>query len=692
MFRRQLPLILLAAFAIAAFGTMLYAVSLPTSAPTHSSIPKKQLLGYLADYSQQMANGPGVATLPTAGPVHANIPEQQLLGYIADNMQTVAARTNNIYFAETYGAVADDSTDDRGAIQSALNAAAATGGVVQLAGGNYKVIVVYDSTTTFDSGTKTKLAGHYGLEIPTGVTLAGAGMYATTITSYVGTDNGVTGGLIYPQGFRSAATAYSAGGFILRDLKLTANAYADADVEICILLGAVHGDGIRCERVQFGNSNAHAVEVDYCRGLVLQDCLFSGSHPLAASGSFIQIDAGLCGPASTQMTTAAAPNADTRVLRCKFLQRPSTDTCDRDIDLNHGTCEIRGLTFDGCEFAGRSTSGATSIIRHEGAGGTTCVANDIVITNNKFTVTANTALNDYALYAVNAAFTTGEAQRWVIANNIFTGSPVQFILAGAATTPATPTAALWGKMAHWQIRGNRFILDQAASITGTQSAMALYALYDANIADNNITMTGTNAGLAAWPMRINSTSGVLVNNSILQLGSPASAYHYIQDSSGAESAVQAATIPGWRFLATGNRSKGSPSAHYYFIGSAVAGGSTYQFQFHDNNVEGTGTTYDLTNQDVGGAGGQILTNSASVDFASMLTGAEDTQTVTVTGCRTTSTGASVDLGWSAALESGIVIKQAWISAANTVSITARNTTAGTINPAALTCRVKVTQF
>lgn len=679
----------LAAAVLTAAG--LYATSLPTSAPIHKGMSQAELLGYMADYSQR-ANTPGVATLPTAAPVHKGLSQSELLGYIADNLQTAANRAANVYYAETYGAIPDDDTDDRAAIQSALNAADATDGVVQLAGGNYKVIVVYDSTTTFDSGTKTKLAGHYGLEIPAGVTLAGAGMYATTITSYVGTDNGITGGLIHPQGFRSAATAYSAGGFTLRDLKLTANAYADADAEICILLGAVHGDGIRCERVQFGNANAHAVEIDYNRGLTLVDCLFSGSHPLVSSGSFIQWDAGLCGPASTHLTTAAAPNADTRVIRCRFLQRPSTDTCDRDFDLNHGICEIRGITFDGCEFNGRSSSGATSIIRHEGVGGTTCVANDIVITNSKFTVTANTTLNDFAIYAVNAAFTTGEAQRWIIKDNIFTGSAVQFILAGHGTTPVTPTAALWGKMANWQICGNRFVIDQASSLTGTQSALALYALYDANIADNSITLTGTNAGIAAWPVRINSTSGILCNNSILQLGSPGSAYHFIQDSSGAESAVQAATIPGWRFLATGNRSKGSPTAHYYFIGNAVAGGTNYQFQFRDNSVEGTGTAYDLTNQDPGGAGGQILTNSASVNFASMATGAEDTQTVTVTGCRTTSTGASVDLGWSAALEAGIVIKQAWISAANTVSITARNTTAGTIDPAALTCRVKVTQF
>lgn len=679
-----------ASLAIAAFGLAAIAATLPTSPPAHSGLSQGQLLGYIADSSQQMANGSGVATLPTSPPAHSGLSQGQLLGYIADNLQTAAARANNTFYAETYGAVADDGIDDRAAIQSALDAAAPTSGVVQLGGGEYKVVVVYDSTTTFDSGTKTKMAGHYGLEIPAGVTLAGIGMYATTIRSYVGTDNGLTGALIYPQGFRSAATAYAAGGFTIRDLKLAANGIADADIEICILLGAVHGDGIRCEHVCFGEANAHAIDIDYNRGLTLTDCVFTGPHPFAASGSYIQWDAGACGPASTHLSASAAPNADTRIIRCKF-SRANTDTCDRDFDLNHGSCEIRGITFDGCDFTGRSNSGITAIIRIEASAA--AVTNDVVITNNKFTVgPANTTLNDYAIYAVNAVFTTGEAQRWVIANNMFTGSPVQFILAGQASTPATPTAALWRKFSHWQISGNRFITDQANSISGTQSALAVYSLYEANIDGNSVTLTGTNASISPWVFRLNSTSGTFTNNIIDQTGSAGTAYHVVQDSSGAEAAVQATTIPAWRWMASGNRSRGNVNTHYYFIGSAVAGGTNYAFQFFGNTTEGTGTTYDLTNQDPGGVGGQILTQSGSVNFASMATGAEDTQTITVTGCRTTSTNASVDLGWSAALESGIVIKQAWVSAANTVSITARNTTAGTIDPAALTCRVKVTQF
>ncbi len=683
-----------AALALAAFGlAALAAATLPGSPPAHSNIPRRQLLGYIADSTQEMATGSGVATIPAAAPVHNNIPETQLLGYIADNLQTIAARSPGIYYPETYGAIADDDIDDRVAIQTALDAAAAEDGIVQLGTGNYKVVVVYDSTTTFDSGTKTKLAGHYGLEIPAGVTLAGAGMYATTITSHIGTDNAAVGCLIAPQGFRSAATAYAAGGFILRDLKLAAASTADADSEICILLSAAHGDGIRCDRILFGQASAHAIDVDYNRGLTLTDCVFTGPHPLAASGSFIQWDAGACGPASSHLSASAAPNVDTRVIRCQFRQRPGTDTSNRDLDLNHGACEIRGLLFDQCEFTGRASADITAIIRIEGTGSAAAVVNDVVITNCKFTIPpAVTTLNDYAIHAVNAVFTTGEAQRWVISNNIFTGSPVQFVLAGISTSPAAPTAALWRKFGHWQVTGNRFIVDQANSLTGTQSALALYTLYEANLDGNDVILTGTNAGIAPWVFRLNNTSGTFTNNVIDQTGSAGTAYHVVQDSSLAETAVQAATIPAWRWMASGNRSRGNVNTHYYFIGAAIAGGSNYAFTYANNAIEGTGTAYNLTDQDLGGATGQTLTGTVSVNFASMATGAEDTQTVTVTGCRATSTGASVDLGWSAALEAGIVIKQAWVSAANTVSITARNTTAGTIDPAALTCRVTVTQF
>ena len=87
----------------------------------------------------------------------------------------------------------------------------------------------------------------------------------------------------------------------------------------------------------------------------------------------------------------------------------------------------------------------------------------------------------------------------------------------------------------------------------------------------------------------------------------------------------------------------------------------------------------------------IFSNSAALDFPSIGALGEATLTITVTGAVTTN-NPSVSLGWSAALETGIVVKQAWVSATNTVSIRVANITAVAIDPASITCRATVTNF
>jgi parallel beta-helix repeat protein len=87
----------------------------------------------------------------------------------------------------------------------------------------------------------------------------------------------------------------------------------------------------------------------------------------------------------------------------------------------------------------------------------------------------------------------------------------------------------------------------------------------------------------------------------------------------------------------------------------------------------------------------VYSATQSLDWGSIAAGAESTATMTVTGASTSNTP-SVLLGWSAALPAGIICTQAWVSAANTISITLRNTTAGAIDPAAVTVRATVTQF
>lgn len=81
-----------------------------------------------------------------------------------------------------------------------------------------------------------------------------------------------------------------------------------------------------------------------------------------------------------------------------------------------------------------------------------------------------------------------------------------------------------------------------------------------------------------------------------------------------------------------------------------------------------------------------FTGEASLDFPSIDPGSEATLTVSVTGVTTTGKF-STSVGWSAALADGIVLKQSWVSAANTVSVTVRNVSSSTIDPVAVTAYV-----
>jgi hypothetical protein len=80
------------------------------------------------------------------------------------------------------------------------------------------------------------------------------------------------------------------------------------------------------------------------------------------------------------------------------------------------------------------------------------------------------------------------------------------------------------------------------------------------------------------------------------------------------------------------------------------------------------------------------TGEASLNFPSINANAEATLAVTVAGV-TAAGKFAVSLGWSAALEDGIVVKQAWVSGADTVSIRVRNVSAAAIDPAAATAYV-----
>lgn len=75
----------------------------------------------------------------------------------------------------------------------------------------------------------------------------------------------------------------------------------------------------------------------------------------------------------------------------------------------------------------------------------------------------------------------------------------------------------------------------------------------------------------------------------------------------------------------------------------------------------------------------------SVDFASLAAGASEAKAVTVTGVTTDDMVIGVEP--QAALEAGITIDYARVSAADTVVIAVTNTTAGIVDPAAVSMKI-----
>jgi hypothetical protein len=85
------------------------------------------------------------------------------------------------------------------------------------------------------------------------------------------------------------------------------------------------------------------------------------------------------------------------------------------------------------------------------------------------------------------------------------------------------------------------------------------------------------------------------------------------------------------------------------------------------------------------------TATSSLDYPSIAAGTDASLTITVSGAATANTQ-TVHLGWSAALPAGVVVKQAYVSGANTVTITLTNISASAVDPAAITCRASVAPY
>jgi len=125
------------------------------------------------------------------------------------------------------GAKGDGRTDDRAAIQAAIDNAAAGGGDVELPAGNFLI----------------SRAGNqpYGLKVPSGVRLHGAGQDKTVLLQAPGTDGGAR--LVFATG----------KGITIEDLTLEGNKQAQTPSEHRHGLVAMATEGLRLQRVTAKN-------------------------------------------------------------------------------------------------------------------------------------------------------------------------------------------------------------------------------------------------------------------------------------------------------------------------------------------------------------------------------------------------------------------------------------------------------
>lgn len=195
-----------------------------------------RLFGTTSGYTKLIGpatGGSGVLTLPsTTDTLVGRATSDTFTGTKTFNSNTLWDKGNMVFNVKAYGAVGDDSTNDTAAIQSAVDAAGAVGGVVWFPAGTYRIqtsaLLLYTGSTPYSS-----------------ITLAGAGAGKAIIKQ-------MTTGVDVIKGLNNTTGSVQLLNVTIRDLTLSFGG-TTTNSGNGIYLAQVAADGPSFQQMNFKN-------------------------------------------------------------------------------------------------------------------------------------------------------------------------------------------------------------------------------------------------------------------------------------------------------------------------------------------------------------------------------------------------------------------------------------------------------
>ena len=273
-----------------------------------------------------------------------------MLGVPAGAQNIVNVIRDKSFYPENYGGKPDDSTDDKTAIQDAINAAyTAGGGVVKLKAGVWDV---------------KPLATGIGILCKTGVVLEGSG--PNTVVRFWSSTSSASFAGVAPYGYNTTTTSFGGHEVRIRNLKLECDGYilsSDSDhANAAGLLDLVHCPGALIENVTFGNVCYHQTEIQASKNIVFTRCLFRGN----TEAPRVQFDAA-GGSAALRANLGFTPFTEHVIFdKCDFAAHnvdgvTISSPVYAQVELDHtGNQLLRNVTFRDCEFGPTYDSDSTS--------------------------------------------------------------------------------------------------------------------------------------------------------------------------------------------------------------------------------------------------------------------------------------------------------------------------------------------